>query len=72
STLYVTTAEIIILTDSDKIPPTTPSNTRLLDVTDTTARIAWDASTDNVGVAYYEIYEGEGIVGTTSGTCIYI
>jgi len=37
----------------DTVPPTAPSNLRATDVTQTTVSLAWNPSTDNVGVIEY-------------------
>ncbi|ROR27510.1 glycosyl hydrolase family 2 [Mobilisporobacter senegalensis] len=39
----------------DTEQPSTPDNLLVFDITKTTARISWDESTDNVGVAGYEV-----------------
>ncbi len=44
----------------DPIPddesPTTPSNLRVVSITDQSATVSWDASTDNIGVVGYDVY----------------
>ncbi|HET9315429.1 MAG TPA: glycoside hydrolase family 9 protein, partial [Vicinamibacteria bacterium] len=50
----------------DTQPPTAPGNLRVTGVTTTTIALAWNASTDNVGVAGYRVREGTAIVGTTT------
>ena len=40
----------------DRTPPTVPSNLKAVTITDTTATLSWNASTDNVGVKSYDIY----------------
>jgi len=54
----------------DTEPPTAPTNLRATDIGTTTIDITWDASTDNVGVAGYQIFNSDtGImVGLTSDT----
>lgn len=47
--LSVTTSAVV----ADTLAPTTPANLRSTDQTDSTVTLAWDASTDNVGVASY-------------------
>jgi chitodextrinase len=42
----------------DTQPPTAPSNLRTTGATGSTITLAWDASTDNVGVVSYGIYNG--------------
>jgi Calcineurin-like phosphoesterase len=57
---------------ADTQAPTMPSNLRSTSATDTKVDLAWDPSTDNVGVVRYTILRsaGEGpetLVGTTNG-----
>jgi chitodextrinase len=40
----------------DVTPPTTPTGLTVVDVTETTVTLAWDAATDNVAVTGYNIY----------------
>lgn len=51
----------------DETPPTVPENLRLTGMTPTSVSVAWDASTDNEGVAGYETFLGGESKGTTSG-----
>ncbi|GAA4610743.1 PQQ-dependent sugar dehydrogenase [Actinoallomurus liliacearum] len=53
ATVTVTTAA----TD-DTQPPTAPANLRSTGVTSGSVSLAWDASTDNVGVTGYDVYSG--------------
>jgi chitodextrinase len=48
----------------DTQPPSAPGNLRVTGQTDTTVSLAWNASTDNIGVTGYRVSNG----GTTSGT----
>ncbi|WP_157456635.1 fibronectin type III domain-containing protein [Carnobacterium maltaromaticum] len=48
-------------------PPTSPNNLNYSDVTDTSVELKWEASTDNVGVSKYEIYNQFGLVGSVDG-----
>jgi len=52
----------------DTTPPATPGTPTLSSVTSTTAKIAWAASTDNVGVTGYDIYRNAKLAGTVNGT----
>ncbi|NQT95045.1 MAG: hypothetical protein HQ572_01200 [Candidatus Omnitrophica bacterium] len=49
-------------------PPTIPQNLRDINIGATSIEIAWDASTDNVGVAGYKIFRDGVEVGQTSDT----
>jgi chitodextrinase len=53
---------------SDTQPPTSPGNVRASAATATAITIAWNASSDNVGVAGYRVYSGGSVVGSTSTT----
>ncbi|TMR22061.1 hypothetical protein ETD86_12905 [Nonomuraea turkmeniaca] len=48
--------QLTVMAEVDITPPTTPANLRLIEATLTSLQVAWDASTDNVGVAAYGIY----------------
>ena len=52
----------------DTTPPTVPQNLRLVSRTSSTVSIAWDASTDNVGVAGYRVYRDGNVVYDGAGT----
>lgn len=52
----------------DSTAPTAPANLTSPSKTDTSITLSWSASTDNVGVSFYEIYRGQSKVGSTSGT----
>ncbi|SDI00986.1 chitinase [Sinosporangium album] len=56
---------------NDPTAPSVPGNFRSTAKTSTTIDLAWNASTDNVGVTGYEIYRGTGttpIATVTTGT----
>jgi chitodextrinase len=53
---------------SDTQAPTPPGNLRQTAAAATGATIAWDASSDNIGVQGYEVYRGATSLGTTSAT----
>ncbi len=52
----------------DTTPPSAPGNLRSTAVTSSSVALAWDASTDNVGVTGYEVYRGGTLVTTVTGT----
>ncbi|MBJ3808746.1 glycosyl hydrolase family 18 protein [Streptomyces flavofungini] len=49
---------------TDPTPPTAPGNLRATGKTQVSAALAWEKSTDNVGVAAYDIYRGDALVKT--------
>ncbi len=51
---------------NDTTAPTAPTNLAASDVTATTLKLTWTASTDNVGVAVYDVYQGTSKIGTVS------
>jgi chitodextrinase len=51
-----TAVEMTTTAVPDNIPPTTPTNLRQGIVTSSSIGLAWDASTDNVGVSLYKVY----------------
>jgi chitinase len=53
---------------ADTQAPTTPANLRVSMVTSTSVTLLWDASTDNVGVAQYEVLQNGVSVGGGSLT----
>jgi chitodextrinase len=55
-------------TVGDTEAPTAPANLTSPSHTDQTANLSWTASTDNVGVTEYEIYNGAALAGTITST----
>ena len=55
-------------TTPDGQPPSVPGTPTLVSRTDTQISIQWTASTDNVGVAGYDVYRGATKAGSTSST----
>jgi len=53
---------------SDTQAPTAPGSLRSTAKTSSTVSLAWNASTDNVGVTAYDIYSGSNQVLSVSGT----
>lgn len=64
-----TTAEYTITgtTAPDSEAPSVPGNLRTTSVLSNRVILAWDASTDNVGVAGYRVYRGGNAIGTSTG-----
>ncbi|GIH23314.1 hypothetical protein Aph01nite_16240 [Acrocarpospora phusangensis] len=52
----------------DTTAPSVPGNLRSTGTTATSVSLAWNASTDNVGVTGYEVYRGGTQVATVTGT----
>ncbi|MEV6983327.1 glycosyl hydrolase family 18 protein [Sphaerisporangium sp. NPDC051017] len=52
----------------DTTPPSVPGNLRSTGTTSSSVSLAWDASTDNVGVTGYNVYRGGNLVTTATGT----
>ncbi|MBO3752041.1 carbohydrate-binding protein [Streptosporangiaceae bacterium NEAU-GS5] len=52
----------------DTQAPSVPANVHVTGTTSASISLAWDASSDNVGVAGYKVYEGTTVVATPSGT----
>ena len=52
----------------DTAAPSAPGNLRTTATTSTSASLAWNATTDNVGVTGYDVYRGAALVGSTTGT----
>lgn len=46
--------------------PSTPKNLSVSNITQTSAILSWEESTDNIAVTGYDIYQGNTLVGTTS------
>lgn len=53
---------------ADTIVPTDPTNLVASGTTTTSTSLSWTASTDNVGVTGYNVYQGTTLVGTTATT----
>lgn len=54
----------------DKEAPSAPSDLKVTDTTDTTVKIEWKASKDNVGVAGYEIFVNGKTIGTVNSDAL--
>lgn len=52
----------------DTQAPSAPANLRATSKSSTSVSLAWDASTDNVGVVGYDVYRGATLVGTPTAT----
>src|SRR6056297_2798406 len=52
----------------DTEAPTAPTNLAASNVTETSVDLSWNASSDNVGVDHYTIFQDGSSIGTTSNT----
>ncbi|MEU6739652.1 glycosyl hydrolase family 18 protein [Streptosporangium sandarakinum] len=52
----------------DTQPPTVPTGLRSTSKTSSSVSLAWNASTDNKGIAGYEVYTGTTLAATVTGT----
>jgi chitodextrinase len=52
----------------DTTPPSAPGDLRSTGATETSITVAWNASTDDVGVSGYGLYRNGSAAGTTTGT----
>ncbi|WP_281323120.1 GEVED domain-containing protein [Flavobacterium aestivum] len=53
---------------TDTVAPSAPSALAASGTTQTTTNLSWTASTDNVGVTGYDVYQGATLLGTVTGT----
>ena len=55
---------------ADTAAPTAPASLAASSITQTTLTLGWTASTDNVGVTGYDVYQGATKIGTTANTTV--
>src|SRR5205807_1382839 len=58
----------ILPSQNDTTPPTAPGNPKATGTTENSASLSWDASTDNVGVTGYDVYNGATLATSVTGT----
>ncbi|AGZ43959.1 PQQ-dependent sugar dehydrogenase [Actinoplanes friuliensis] len=58
------------LGSADTTAPTVPGNARVSDLVCDSVTFAWDASTDAVGVAFYDVYHDGQLMKSVSGTTL--
>ena len=61
-------APLGVTTLNDTESPTAPTSLVASNTTSTTTDLSWTASTDNVGVTGYDVYEGVAVIGSTATT----
>jgi chitodextrinase len=62
------TVNITTTGGGDTIPPGTPTGLASSNVTSSSADLNWNASTDNVGVTGYDVYQNGGFIKNVPGT----
>ena len=62
------TVNVTTLDPPDTEDPTAPTNLMANNTTSFTADLSWSASTDNVGVTGYDIYQDGGFIANVAGT----
>jgi glucose/arabinose dehydrogenase len=55
---------------ADTQPPTVPGNPRVSDLVCDAVTFAWNAATDNVGVAFYDVYHDGQLMKSVGGTTL--
>jgi chitodextrinase len=68
NTITATVATPTPAPTADTIAPSQPGNLKVSSASATGVAIAWNAATDNVGVAGYDLYRSSSRVGTTQRT----
>ena len=53
---------------SDTSAPSAPTNLTASGTTQTTTNLSWNASTDNIGVTGYDVYQGSSVIATVTAT----
>ncbi|MAP53572.1 GEVED domain-containing protein [Altibacter sp.] len=65
---YSNTVNVTTNTPPDTQAPSAPTSLSASNITDTTVDLSWNASTDNVGVTGYDVYQGATNIGSVTGT----
>ncbi len=63
-----TNFEISGVATPDTEAPSTPSGLTASNTTSNSVGLSWNASTDNIGVSGYDVYQGNTVVNTVTGT----
>ncbi len=54
----------LVVSMNDVVAPSAPTNLVASDITQTSLKLTWNASTDNIGVTSYDVYQGETVIVT--------
>jgi chitodextrinase len=65
------TANVTTLTPPDTTAPTASTGLTASGTTQTTTNLSWTASTDNVAVTGYDVYQGVAVIGSTTSATIF-
>jgi len=57
---------------ADTQAPSNPTSLTASNITQTTVDLSWTASSDNVGVTGYDVYQGASNLGTVTGTSVQV
>ena len=60
------TVNVTTLTPTDTTAPTAPTSLTASGTTETSTNLSWTASTDNIGVTGYDVYQGATLIGSTT------
>jgi chitodextrinase len=60
------TVNVTTLTPADTTAPTAPTSLTASGTTETSTNLSWTASTDNVGVTGYDVYQNSSLIGSTT------
>lgn len=68
SNTITSTSSNVTIQNTDKTPPSTPTNLSVKSITMNSVSLAWSASSDNVGVTGYQVSRNGTVINTVSGT----
>jgi chitodextrinase len=66
------TANVTTLTPPDSEAPTAPTNLTASNTTQSTTDLSWTASTDNIGVVAYDVFQDGTLVASVSSTTLQV